>query len=361
MTDLTSSSRRSLLCSGLSLGASVLGAPLFAMGRQAEESPRPATDEVEPAFPHALQPQEIRPKLRELLGVEPLPETILVKWKPPETTADGLVQSRLSYFNVLGETVTAVLLQPLGVNRGSHPGIVCMSGTSGSADRLTHADFRRKNPDEGPLLGWARELVRRGFITLSLTLKGTVQRRVSVKYWEKQARMLAPFGRTLMGVMVDEALRGARILGDVEAVDAKRIALTGMSLGGNVTWYAMACERGIRAAVPVCGGVGSLRRQILEGDSDRHSSYFYVPHLLRYFDHPQIVATCICPRPFMAIAPTKDEDMPKAGADELIRIVQPAYKTAGRPEHFRVYQPESIHVYTKQYFEWMVKWLKRSC
>ena len=56
-----------------------------------------------------------------------------------------------------------------------------------------------------------------------------------------------------------------------------------------------------------------------------------------------------------------DENMPKTGVDELIRIVQPAYKAAGRPEHFRAYQPDSIHVYTKEYFEWMVKWLERYC
>ena len=128
-----------------------------------------------------------------------------------------------------------------------------------------------------------------------------------------------------------------------------------------MTWYAMACEPEIRAAVPVCGGVGSLRRQIIEGDPDRHSSYFYVPHLLRYFDHPQIASSCICPRPSMAIPPTKDEDMPKSGADELIRIVRPAYQAAGHPAHFRVYQPASKQAYTKQYFEWMVKWLQRYC
>ena len=102
-----------------------------------------------------------------------------------------------------------------------------------------------------------------------------------------------------------------------------------------------------------------MRRQILEGDPDRHSTYFYVPHLLRYFDHPQLVATCICPRPFMAIAPTKDQDMPKSGADELIRVVQPAYKASGHPEHFRVYQPESKHEYSKESFERTMYWLKR--
>jgi dienelactone hydrolase len=361
MMDTPASSRRSFFGKGLAVGASAFCPAVFAMPCQAGEPRRPVPDDVEPAFPSEPHPREIRTKLRELLGVELMPETIPVKHEEAEKTADGLVQTRLSFANVLGDVVTAILLQPAGAKRRSHPGVVCMSGTSGSAERITRAEFRRAKPDEGSLLGWARELARRGFVTLSLTLKGTVGRRVSVSFWEKQARMLAPFGRTLMGVMVDEALRGARILGETDVVDPQRLALTGMSLGGNVTWYAMACEPDIRAAVPVCGGVGSLRRQILEGDPNRHSTYFYVPHLLRYFDHPQIVATCICPRPFMAIAPTRDEDMPKSGVDEFVRVVQPAYKEAGHPERFRVYQPESQHSYTQQYFEEMAKWLSRHC
>lgn len=237
-------------------------------------------NDTEPAFPQEASARNVRQKLLELLGLEPLPATIPVTSKPAEQTADGLVQTRLSFPNVLGETVPAILLQPPDTTRRSHPGVVCMSGTGGNAERMTRTEFRRAQPVGGSLLGWARELTRRGFVTLSLTLKGTVERRLSVEFWEKQDRILAPFGRTLMGVMVDEALRGSRVLADLDGVDPERLALTGMSLGGNITWYAMACEPGIRAGVPVCGGVGSLRRQILEGDTDRISSFFYVPHML---------------------------------------------------------------------------------
>lgn len=327
----------------------------------ADEIQRPVSEDIRPAFPDSVKPSKIRSKLRELLGLDSVPESLSVKREPSETTSDGLSLTRLTYPNMLGETVSAVLLSPKEAKPRSLAGVVCMSGTSGSAQRLIHPEFRRAQPGAGPLLGWSRELARRGVVTLSVTLKGTVARRVSPAFWGKQIRMLAPFGRTLMGVMVDEALRGFRVLQTVDAVDAQRIALTGMSLGGNVTWYAAACEAGVRAAVPVCGGVGSLRRQILEGDTDRHSSYFYIPHLLRYFDHPQIVASCICPRPFMMIAPTRDEDMPRSGVEDLIRVVRPAYLAAGSPDQFRVYQPQSRHEFSKQSFERMVQWLKRFC
>ena len=40
-----------------------------------------------------------------------------------------------------------------------------------------------------------------------------------------------------------------------------------------------------------------------------------------HFDHAAIVAACMPPRPFMMIAPTEDEDMPREGVDELIPVV----------------------------------------
>ena len=61
-----------------------------------------------------------------------------------------------------------------------------------------------------------------------------------------------------MGILVEETLLAARILSTTDGVDPARIGVTGMSLGGNATWYSMACAPWIAAGVPVCGGVGSL-------------------------------------------------------------------------------------------------------
>lgn len=128
-----------------------------------------------------------------------------------------------------------------------------------------------------------------------------------------------------------------------------------------MTWYGMASDPSIRVGVPVAGSVGSLKTAIHEGDVNRHSSYFYIPHILRHFDHPQVVSTCICPRPFMVIAPTRDEDMPISGVRRMKSIVEAAYAVAGQPERFKVYQPESNHVYTEEYFEWVAEWFKKFC
>ena len=91
----------------------------------------------------------------------------------------------------------------------------------------------------------------------------------------------------------------------------------------------------------------------------RHSAYFFIPHMLRSFDHAEIVAACIAPRPFLMISPTRDEDMPRAGVDDLISVVEPVYQSLGCPDHFKVHQPEGKHEYRSEYFDWMVAWFKQ--
>lgn len=44
---------------------------------------------------------------------------------------------------------------------------------------------------------------------------------------------------------------------------------------------------------------------------------------------------------------------------DLFRMVQPAYAAARQDHHFKVYQPNSNHGYKKEYFEWVVAWLKK--
>jgi len=297
-------------------------------------------------------------KLLELLGVQEIPEDIDFTTDLAKETDDGLFVSRVTYPNSLGETVSAVLSVPREISPQDLTGVVCLPGSLGGAETLAHPRFYRERAGHRPLIGWGRELARRGFATLSVSVKSCKARRGCVDH-QLQLKVLAPYGRTHMGLGVEEALRGARILAATLSIDPGRIGLTGMSLGGNITWYATACAPWIRAAVPICGGLGSLATFIREGDIERHGPYYFIPHMLRYFDHPTIVAACIAPRPFMMIAPTMDEDMPCSGVKELIRVLEPAYRSAGHPERFRVYQPETNHQFRIEFFEWMVGWFKK--
>lgn len=314
--------------------------------------------DIRPGFPVNIPQDAVHPKLLELLGMDEVPKD--VDFTVGTTKEENeICVAQVTYQNSLGETVPGILMRPLDTPSQKLPGVVCIPGTSGSAERVAHPQFYREQPHTGPLIGWGRELARRGFVTLSISPKGSETRRVSLENWNLEGKLLAPYGRSQMGILVEETLKAARLLAANEWVIPDRIGLCGMSLGGNATWYGMACAPWIRAGVPICGGVGRMASVIHEGDIRRHSAYFFVPHMLRYLDHPQIVAACIPPRPFMMVAPTEDEDMPREGVDEFIRVVAPVYASLGHPESFKVYQPEGNHLFLVEYFEWMVEWFTR--
>ena len=314
--------------------------------------------DTRPAFPVGVPKGAVRSKLLELLGLDEIPTK--VDFTADETQAEEDIRvTQLTYANSLGETVPGILMTPLNSSSQKLPGVVCVPGTGGSAEKIAHQQFYLEENPPGMLIGWARALARRGFVTLAISPKGSVTRRPSIEHWNLEGKLLTPYGRPQMGILVEETLRAARILAASEGIDPDKIGITGMSLGGNATWYAMAAAPWIRAGAPICGGLGRMASVIHQGDIERHSAYFFIPHMLRYFDHPEVVAACIPPRPFMMVAPTQDEDMPREGVDELTQVVEPVYASLGHPERFKVYQPEGNHRFLPEYFEWMVEWFNQ--
>ena len=314
--------------------------------------------DIRPTFPVDVPKDAVRSKLLELLGLDEIPKTVDFA-EGTTREEEGLRVTQLTYTNSLGETVPGILMTSLNPSSQKLPGVVCVPGTGGSAEKIAHQQFYLEEDPSGMLIGWARELARRGFATLAISPKGSVTRRSSIEHWNLEGKLLTPYGRPQMGILVEETLRAARILAASEGVDPDKIGITGMSLGGNATWYAMAAASWIRAGAPICGGLGCMASLIHEGDIERHSAYFFIPHMLRYFDHPEVVAACIPPRPLMMVAPTQDEDMPREGVDALIQVVRPVYTSLGYPEQFKVYQPDGNHRFLPEYFEWMVEWFRR--
>ena len=310
---------------------------------------------IRPPFPVEVPREQVGAKFQELLGIDRIPEQ--VEFDRGESHEDeGLIFTRVTFPNNLGESVEATVVRAADPPAALQAGVVCMPGTGSSMEEVLDPRLYRPKPERGPLLGFGRELARRGYAVLSFSPKGTVGRRKTVEAWETEAKLLAPYGRPQIGVLADEAMRASLVLGVMDGVDEARIGLMGMSLGGLASWMAMALGPWVKTVAAVCGVLGTLEQVIHHGQVERHSSFLFVPHLLRHFDHPEIVAACIAPRPFMMVAPTEDDDMPREGVDELIRVVQPVYDAAGRPDDFRVHRPPGIHTFRLEYFDWVAAW-----
>ena len=310
---------------------------------------------IRPSFPVEVPRSQVRMRFQELLGLDEIPTS--VDFSTGEShDEDGLRFTSLRYANYMGETISAVLVRPAGTESGPLPGVVGMPGTGSSGDEVIAPRMYRPVQGHGPLLGWGRELAKRGYAVLTFSPKGTVVRRKTIDDWETETKLLAPYARPQVGILADETMRASLVLADDDGVDAERIGLTGMSLGGLASWLAMSMAPWVHTAAVVCGVLGTMEQMVHHGQVERHSSAIFIPHMLRHFDHPEVVAACIAPRPFMMVAPTEDDDMPREGVDELISVVAPVYEASGHPEHFRVHRPPGIHTYRLEYFDWVVDW-----
>lgn len=319
---------------------------------KADAASMPGYRRMTAVHPVTVPDQAVPATFRELLGLSDAPEpgSVPVETGPARTGGDGVRVTSLRFRNELDEVAPCILMRPEAAV-GELAGIVCMPGTSGTAEQISGERLYRPLRHRGPLHGWARELARRGFAVLAVTIRGTEARQPNPLERERECKAMEPFGRTAAGLRVREALQAARALAAVDGVGAERIGLTGFSLGGQAAWQAQAAAPWIRAAAPLAGGLGSMAAFIREGDLDRHSGPWYIPHLLRHFDHGRLVRVCICPRPLMVLAPTEDEDMPACGVDALEREVRPAYAAAGFAHRFEVHRPHLNHLFLPEHLD----------
>lgn len=121
------------------------------------------------------------------------------------TQEDGLVIEDVSWPTIDGEVVPAFIVRP-AKSVGRLPPVVCLHGTSTNREVNIKPEFGygewtryRTGQKVTTLFGWARELGRRGYVTLSLTQRGLVTREPDT---EARNKALLVHGRNVMGAIV---------------------------------------------------------------------------------------------------------------------------------------------------------------
>ncbi|MBI1895977.1 MAG: dienelactone hydrolase family protein [Acidobacteria bacterium] len=294
------------------------------------------------------------------IGVAPPPVAATLHSAKEE---DGLVIEDVSWESLDGERVPAYLIRPAGAS-APLPAVICLHGSSGSRESETTKQFGmgpwlrhgQKTPHQR-LLGWARELARHGYITLTLTQRGLDRRLPDTN---DQSKDLLVRGRTLMGALVHEIRQGVTYLQQRKEVRSNRIGMTGMSFGGITTFYTWIADPRVAAAAPICGGVGSVDVFLRRGSRGYHGFYWWIPDMLSKGDQGDFAAA-MAARPLMLWAPLSDIGMPKEGVDRFLEVVQPAY--AKTPGALVVHRPPGEHEFTLEAFgalkEFLDRFLKR--
>ena len=266
---------------------------------------------------------------------------------------DGLVIEDVSWPSIDGDTAPAFIVRPAQAS-GRLPAVVCLHGSSTNrevniAQKFGYAEWARYGTDRKSttLFGWARELARRGYVTLSLTQRGLDNREPDT---EARDKALLVHGRNVMGTIVYEIRQAVTYLRQRPEVDPQKIGMTGISFGGITTFYTWLVDDRIAAVAPICGGVGSVQAFIEHGSRGYHGIYWWVPDLLTKGDHGDFAAV-MAPRPLMLWAPRNDIGMPNEGVDRFLETAEPAYKRAGAADRLVVHRPPGEHAMTIESFE----------
>jgi dienelactone hydrolase len=273
---------------------------------------------------------------------------------------DGLVIEDVSWESLDGEIVPAFVIRPAKAT-GRLPAIVSLHGSGGSRESMSTPEFGVgpwQRPGGGEphdrLLGWAREVARRGYLALAITQRGLDRRGPPIN---TQSNALLVRGRTGMGAVLYEIRQGLTYLEERPDVDAARIGMTGLSFGGITAFYTWLLDDRVAATAPICGGVGSIDVFIEQGSLGYHGTYWWVPGMLEKGDQAEFAAA-MAPRPLMVWAPTEDIGMPKAGVDRFVGIVRPAYERAGKPDALVIHQQPGEHTFSMAAFDAMVRFFE---
>ncbi len=173
-------------------------------------------------------------------------------------------------------------------------------------------------------------------------------------------------------------------------VDAKRIGMVGISMGGIQTWLAASVDERVAVAVP-CISVQSFRWSLQNerwqgragtilgaheqaaqdlGEPEVNQRVCRVlwtkliPGILDDFDCPSMLRL-FAPRPLLIVSGELDPNCPLEGARLAITSAEQAYQAAGASDHLKIEMAAGVgHQVTPQQqkaaMDWLERWLKPS-
>ncbi len=278
---------------------------------------------------------------RARLGPDPpRPERLDLRVESREDLGDH-VREFVTFAAEGDDRIRAYLLTPPGLKPGEKRAAVVVFHPT-TNDTLREPVGLGQRPD----MALARDLVRRGYVTLSpecYIMKGGGPR--------AQAEALARRrpGWTGLGKMTFDASRCVDLLEAMPQVDRTRIAAAGHSLGAKEVLFAVAFEPRYRAGVFSEGGIG-LRMS--NWTDPWYLTEAMTPHIPTLENH-QVLAL-VAPRPFLILGgDSADGDASWA----FVKAVLPVYELLGAGDRIGLHNHHGGHAFPANARALAYRWL----
>ena len=303
-----------------------------------------------------------RAKLWALIGSPPNELVALAPVFGEPKTLKGCTRTAVRFTSRPGLSAFGYLLVP-DAARTPAPAVLCLPGHGRGVDEIVGIDDAGKDRDhyDGYQHDFALQCVRRGFVTLALEPIGFGHRRdpaaraagASHSSCQPASGAALMLGETMVGWRVWDSVRALDFITSLPQVDAKQIAMMGISGGGTVTLYTAALDTRVKVAV-LSGSFSTFRDSIF---SRSHCIDNYVPGILASFEAADI-AGLIAPRFLFCESGTQDEWFPERGARRALRDLKQIYQSLGVPERLDFHIFNAGHQFdgTKA-FERLQEWM----
>ena len=308
------------------------------------------------------QKAKTRKTLWKLLGqLPPRPKQPNVKTLSREDRGDFFVE-KFVFDNGAGAEVPGYLLLPK-TKRKKSPAILYCHWHGGQYDIGKEEMFQTNATPVAP----GPELARNGFVVLAIDAYcfgerngrgpgGPSEKGGAGEMTASKFHLWA--GRSLWGMMLRDDLMALDYLASRPEVDARRIGVTGISMGATRTWWLMALDQRLKAGTAVCCLTRYQDLISIEG-LKYHGIYYFVPGMLAHFDSEAVVSI-IAPRPLLVMNGDRDAGSPVSGIRAIEKKCEAAYGLEGKPENFKSeIFPETGHVYLPAMWDQTLAWLKR--
>src|SRR4051794_31320509 len=298
--------------------------------------------------------EEYRRQLREMLGLDPLPErTPLQPVVTGTLERDDFKVEKLYFQSRPHLYVTANLYLPKKIT-GRLPAILYVCGHSPSKKDGISFGNKTKFQHHG---AW---FAQNGYVCLVIDslqlgeIEGIHHGTYRENMWWWNAR-----GYTPAGVETWNSIRAIDYLVSRPEVDPDRIGMTGRSGGGAYSWYVTALDDRIKAAVPVAG-ITNLHNHVVDGCVEGHCDCMYMINTYRW-DYPQLAALA-APRPLLILNTDADSLFPLDGVSDVYQKVRRLYELDGKGEDIALQMAAGPHedlqvlqLYALQWFDQHLK------